>query len=439
MGKEQNTLAYVLKACKKYKVDTFQMFARGCEYCSKYGKDKNGNGKIYSVSGNSDKYPSMMIIPSNLVVGRCPCCDRPISFSTYHPELDDLDAPLSDDEIKELDRQRGLKKSSENRPLISLTCPTCGGQLEVSSTEIKTKCLYCGTQILIKDFITERRIDKADRIKALSDMAKNAVCNNDYTKAYDYYEEICKLDSSKENLARFNLYGFIIGKLNFNYAMLDDLYMLTPSDHRAMLDEILGIVNSRKQHELNSIAKNISENQQKRECSRIMNNYAPLIQRINLEISRMKQKRCKCGYMIEYDENVCPNCGTNYADYQSEMAKNRQALKRKRIKLGIAISIPVIIFAIIFSFVYNSVRVDNIRTAINDKNYTSAEQMINEYKNSNPSRVDVYELYADLYIAQNKPEKAIEILELGISQVNSQDKDKLQNEINSIKSKYNLK
>lgn len=143
--------------------------------------------------------------------------------------------------------------------------------------------------------------------------------------------------------------------------------------------------------------------------------------------------------MIEYDENVCPNCGTNYADYQSEMAKNRQALKRKRIKLGIAISIPVIIFAIIFSFVYNSVRVDNIRTAINDKNYTSAEQMINEYKNSNPSRVDVYELYADLYIAQNKPEKAIEMLELGISQVNSQDKDKLQNEINSIKSKYNLK
>ena len=46
MGKEQNTLAYTLKRCKEYNNDTFQMFAKGCNYCSKYG-----NGKIYSISG----------------------------------------------------------------------------------------------------------------------------------------------------------------------------------------------------------------------------------------------------------------------------------------------------------------------------------------------------------------------------------------------------
>ncbi len=35
------------------------------------------------------------------------------STSTYYPELDDLDAPLSEDEIKELDRQRGIEEKQQ--------------------------------------------------------------------------------------------------------------------------------------------------------------------------------------------------------------------------------------------------------------------------------------------------------------------------------------
>lgn len=107
---KQNTLAYVLADCKKFKIDTIIMFtAKTCNYCSKYGRKRNGGGKIYSISGKSKKYPALSTIPSDLLLGRCPKCDKTISFNTYYPELEDLDKPFSDKEIAELDRQRKKK------------------------------------------------------------------------------------------------------------------------------------------------------------------------------------------------------------------------------------------------------------------------------------------------------------------------------------------
>ena len=79
-----NSLEDALNKCKKYNIDTFIMFTcKSCDYCSKYGVNKNGKGKVYSISGKSKKYPSMMKIPADLVIGRCPKCDRAISFNPY--------------------------------------------------------------------------------------------------------------------------------------------------------------------------------------------------------------------------------------------------------------------------------------------------------------------------------------------------------------------
>ncbi|UWF80904.1 MAG: minor capsid protein 2 [Bacteriophage sp.] len=77
----------------------------GCPDCAKYiGKvfidDVYSNGK--KSDGN---YPLLSTaIKNGLFHPRCKD-----STSTYYPELDDLDAPLSEDEIKELDRQRGIE------------------------------------------------------------------------------------------------------------------------------------------------------------------------------------------------------------------------------------------------------------------------------------------------------------------------------------------
>lgn len=81
----------------------------GCPDCTKYiGKvfidDVYSNGK--KSDGN---YPLLSTaIKNGLFHPRCKD-----STSTYYPELDDLDAPLSEDEIKELDRQRGIEEKQQ--------------------------------------------------------------------------------------------------------------------------------------------------------------------------------------------------------------------------------------------------------------------------------------------------------------------------------------
>lgn len=81
----------------------------GCTDCAKYiGKvfidDVYSNGK--KSDGN---YPLLSTaIKNGLFHPRCKD-----STSTFYPELDDLDAPLSEDEIKELDRQRGIEEKQQ--------------------------------------------------------------------------------------------------------------------------------------------------------------------------------------------------------------------------------------------------------------------------------------------------------------------------------------
>lgn len=81
----------------------------GCPNCAKYiGKvfidDVYSNGK--KSDGN---YPLLSTaIKNGLFHPRCKD-----STSTYYPELDDLDAPLSEDKIKGLDRQRGIEEKQQ--------------------------------------------------------------------------------------------------------------------------------------------------------------------------------------------------------------------------------------------------------------------------------------------------------------------------------------
>ncbi len=85
---KSNSLEATLTKCKRYKIDNFIMFTSNtCKHCSKYGRTRNGKGKVYSISGKSKKYPSMMTIPSDLVIGRCPECNKFISFSPYFDEI----------------------------------------------------------------------------------------------------------------------------------------------------------------------------------------------------------------------------------------------------------------------------------------------------------------------------------------------------------------
>lgn len=81
----------------------------GCPDCAKY-IGKVFIDDVYSNGKKSDgDYPLLSTaIKNGLFHPRCKD-----STSTYYPELDDLDAPLSEDEIKELDRQRGIEEKQQ--------------------------------------------------------------------------------------------------------------------------------------------------------------------------------------------------------------------------------------------------------------------------------------------------------------------------------------
>ncbi|WP_440450424.1 phage minor capsid protein [Ruminococcus bromii] len=81
----------------------------GCPDCAKY-IGKVFIDDVYSNGNKSDgNYPLLSTaIKNGLFHPRCKD-----STSTYYPELDDLDAPLSEDEIKELDRQRGIEEKQQ--------------------------------------------------------------------------------------------------------------------------------------------------------------------------------------------------------------------------------------------------------------------------------------------------------------------------------------
>lgn len=147
----------------------------GCPDCAKYiGKvfidDVYSNGK--KSDGN---YPLLSTaIKNGLFHPRCKD-----STSTYYPELDDLDAPLSDYEIKELDRQRGIEEKQQY------------AQRQVERFDRRAE------YSLDKDNkrIAQTRADEwHDRANTLEEKAKRFSLKTDEQK---YYRPVFKEDISK--------------------------------------------------------------------------------------------------------------------------------------------------------------------------------------------------------------------------------------------------
>lgn len=316
--------------------------------------------------------------------------------------------------------------------LISLICPSCGSALEVDSSKITTKCKFCQAEILIRDFVTERRVDKSDRLSSLQALADNAVKNQHYEKAYGYYEEICKLEPTKENLAYMNFYGYASGNIEYIEPLLTDLYIFEPNQHRCLVDRLRTILQKKKSDELRHGSITLEQATKK---------YNPIILSLNKEYNKLKTKKCHCGATLEYNEDICPKCGSSYSEHRRQVLEEnnakRKAKRAKIIKLSLIIGIPVIIIVSVINIVTNNQRVNKIQTAIQNKEFSVAEELLDDYKHYNSTLPEVYRLYADLYLAENNPEKAVTVLEEGLKKVSS-GKETLQEKIDAIKSEYHI-
>lgn len=147
----------------------------GCPDCAKYiGKvfidDVYSNGK--KSDGN---YPLLSTaIKNGLFHPRCKD-----STSTYYTELDDLDAPLSEDEIKELDRQRGIEEKQQY------------AQRQAERFDRRAEYSLDGDN---KRIAQTRADEWHDRANTLEEKAKQFSLKTDEQK---YYRPVFKEDISK--------------------------------------------------------------------------------------------------------------------------------------------------------------------------------------------------------------------------------------------------
>lgn len=147
----------------------------GCPDCAKYiGKvfidDVYSNGK--KSDGN---YPLLSTaIKNGLFHPRCKD-----STSTFYPELDDLDAPLSEDEIKELDRQRGIEEKQQY------------AQRQAERFDRRAEYSLDGDN---KRIAQTRADEWHDRANTLEEKAKQFSLKTDEQK---YYRPVFKEDISK--------------------------------------------------------------------------------------------------------------------------------------------------------------------------------------------------------------------------------------------------
>lgn len=101
LTKECESFKRQIKAMHNLNLSYMQLAtSNSCDFCKGY------DNKIYSINKTDNTHPYVYDLPVFLRTGRCPKCRIYIGYYMYCPELEDLSAPLSKNEIEELNRLR---------------------------------------------------------------------------------------------------------------------------------------------------------------------------------------------------------------------------------------------------------------------------------------------------------------------------------------------
>lgn len=89
--------------------------------------------------------------------------------------------------------------------LIELACNNCGATLEIDLRNPKIECTYCKAQYIVKELITENRLNNIDAVYRLTPLAENAISTFQYGDALNYYRRLINYDPTEVNIARYNI------------------------------------------------------------------------------------------------------------------------------------------------------------------------------------------------------------------------------------------
>lgn len=109
-------------------------------------------------------------------VHSCPHCGYPMSEEVDHTPAH----PVWD--------------SHKKNNLAAAICPNCGGELEVDPETAETRCIYCGSTILVKEALTRVVLDNATAINNLLKAASIFFKAGDFEEAEKRYTRIFELD-----------------------------------------------------------------------------------------------------------------------------------------------------------------------------------------------------------------------------------------------------
>lgn len=70
-------------------------------------------------------------------------------------------------------------------------CPSCGGELQVPDNRDTVKCMYCGTDIIVREAI---QAVNGVNIQNYLQLAATATGAKNYKEAYDYYSKVLEVD-----------------------------------------------------------------------------------------------------------------------------------------------------------------------------------------------------------------------------------------------------
>lgn len=221
---------------------------------------------------------------------------------------------------------------STETELVALNCPNCGASLECEPAEMQIFCPFCETSVLVRDFVTQRRIDNIDKSRSYLVLAQNAENNKDWKSAFFYYDRVAKITADDETVSKMNLTGYFAGKLDFNVLWLDYLRTYPTQRYKYVLEVIRENTVRLRENEL-KVCTSVAGSTDRKTYKSVCRKYQEILKTIDTELSFLQPVRCKCGKLLETGENTC-SCGMTRADIKAY---------EKKMKTGLLIAVSVLL------------------------------------------------------------------------------------------------
>jgi len=138
-------------------------------------------------------------------------------------------------------------------------CPNCAGDLQVPDDRDSVKCMYCGSDIVVREAV---KLAGGPSIENLMALAKDGESTSNFSEAYDYYTRVLEYDVNNwEAWVGKGISGLLgkgdiyVGQYHNN---INSAIKLVPNKD-LVKQKLLSIINLTDIYLFNKLSKNIGQ------------------------------------------------------------------------------------------------------------------------------------------------------------------------------------